>query len=431
MESLIKFKLFIDEILSNNSRNYKLNILEKYKDDLDIKYYLNYVYNPYIITGISKKKINKFSYKDVCLYEHIDMNVKEMLEYIKVNNTGKDEVLIMLTLFKSNLCSQNEITNIYTELFDKIVCKQLPLGIDVLSINKIIPNLIPTFNVQLANKYFDKPEYVEGKDFTITTKIDGCRIIAMKSTGVVKFYTRAGQLYEGLFDLEDALNKSHLDNFVLDGEITLLDKKGLSSKDQYKETIKITRKDGEKHGVKMLVFDIMTSEEFKNQECKTPYIERQRDLYNFLLELNSQYFEHLIPLYSGSDTNMVNILLNEQISKGEEGIMININNAPYSFKRTNDLLKVKKMHDIDLPIIGYEEGSGLNKGKLGAFIVNYNAHQVKVGSGFTKELREEVWKHPEDYVGLTIAVQYFEETYNQNGGISLRFPVFLDFRYDK
>ena len=49
----------------------------------------------------------------------------------------------------------------------------------------------------------------------------------------------------------------------------------------------------------------------------------------------------------------------------------------------------------------------------------------------SKALREQVWQNPEEYIGLTIAVQYFEETQNQQGGKSLRFPVFIDFRYDK
>ena len=110
--------------------------------------------------------------------------------------------------------------------------------------------------------------------------------------------------------------------------------------------------------------------------------------------------------------------------------MINICDAYYEFKRTNALLKVKKMKDIDLRVIGYEEGSNSNRGKLGAFIVDYKGNQVKVGSGFSKELREEIWKNPDEYIGVMIAVQYFEETTNQNGGTSLRFPVFLDFRYD-
>ena len=129
---------------------------------------------------------------------------------------------------------------------------------------------------------------------------------------------------------------------------------------------------------------------------------------------------------------MITKYLNEAIANNEEGIMININNAPYEFRRTNSLLKVKKMRDADLEIIGYEEGSNTNKGKLGAFLTRYkNGNVVKVGSGFTKELREEVWKDPDSYIGKVISVQYFEETENQSGGISLRFPVFLDFRTDK
>ena len=95
------------------------------------------------------------------------------------------------------------------------------------------------------------------------------------------------------------------------------------------------------------------------------------------------------------------------------------------------LLKVKKMNDIDLEVIGYEEGTGAMAGTLGSLIVEYKGNKVYVGSGFSKEQREEIWKHPNDYIGITISIQYFEETTNDQGGISLRFPVFLDFRYDK
>ena len=69
---------------------------------------------------------------------------------------------------------------------------------------------------------------------------------------------------------------------------------------------------------------------------------------------------------------------------------------------------------------------------LGAFLVRYKeGNIVKVGSGFSKELRQEIWKNPDAYIGKVISVQYFEETVNQQGGISLRFPVYLDFRTDK
>ena len=59
METLINFKKFVDEIQQNNSRNYKLEVLRKYKDDDNIKRYLDFIYNPYKITGISEKKLYK------------------------------------------------------------------------------------------------------------------------------------------------------------------------------------------------------------------------------------------------------------------------------------------------------------------------------------------------------------------------------------
>lgn len=423
MQTLEIFNEFTTLINSTNSRNQKMEILRTYRDSNVIRTYLHFVFNPYITTGISSKKLRKITNVRP---EYLPASVNDLCIYLQSNNTGRDIDIATCQQILSDL-GNLELEN----LLEAIITKNLQLGIDAVTINKCIPDLIPTFNVQLANKYFDKPEYVEGKRFTLTTKIDGGRIIAIKKDGDVKFYTRAGQLYEGLVDLEQAFASDLFpDNICFDGEITLLDPGTLTSKEQYKQTMKIVRKDGEKHGVKMRVFDMMPADDFLNQTSTRTYEFRRAALETLFSCLSCEYFTILDNLYTGTDTNEIQRILNEQIANGEEGIMINICDAYYEFKRTNSLLKVKKMQDIDLRVIGYEEGSNSNKGKLGAFIVDYKGNQVKVGSGFSKELREEIWKNPDEYIGVMIAVQYFEETTNQNGGTSLRFPVFLDFRYD-
>jgi DNA ligase-1 len=223
------------------------------------------------------------------------------------------------------------------------------------------------------------------------------------------------------------------DNTCLDGEITLLVRGNLSSKDAYKETMKIVRtKDKEKHGIKMLVFDCMTADEFKNQNCTNDYTVRRADAELLFNQGDFQYFELLPILYRGSDTSEITRILEEEVSNGEEGIMINICDAPYEFKRTNGLLKVKKMQTMDLEIIGFEEGEGRLAGKLGAVLVRYkNGNVVKVGSGFSDDLRVTIWANQSDYLGNICEVQYFEETTNADGGESLRFPIFKDFRPDK
>ena len=461
MQSLITFYQFVKEITANNSRNYKLAILNKYSNDENIKFYLNYLYSPYIITGISDKKLKRSVPTDCTTTLN---TIPDILNYAKEHNTGSDKDLSIIftnrdTIIENSL-NENEYqyAQQYYEFFNKLLTKNLQLGVDAKSINKIIPNLIPTFSLQLANKYFDNPTIVEGKKFSLTTKIDGGRIIAIKKNGKAKFYTRQGQEYEGLVDLKEEMENYMPDNLCLDGEITLLDPykpsdyhdfieedlfdpspriytcTKLSSKEQYKETMKITRRDGEKHGVKMLVFDCMTADEFESQRCDKPYFERRETLNRIFKnpEYKNKYFELLPVLYEGTDTSEITNWLNRNIANGEEGVMINIYNAPYDFKRTSNLLKVKRMQTMDLEIVGYEEGTNANEGKLGAFVLRYrDGNTVKVGSGFSKELREEVWKDPESYIGKIIEVQYFEETENQGGGKGLRFPVFIDFRTDK
>lgn len=427
MNTIVHFKNFVNEINESNGRLYKQSVLKKYKDDVVVQRYLKIAFDPFMVFGISTKKLNKIVGGTVinCIE-----SVFDLFDYLENHNTGSDADI--------SICQ--EVLNIVSTndreagaILEALICKDLSIGCDAKTINKEIPDLIPTFSVQLANKYFDKPTYVEGKTFAITTKIDGGRIIALKENGQVSFFTRAGQKYEGLVDLEDEMSRLMPDNICLDGEITLLVRGNLSSKDAYKETMKIVRtKDKEKHGIKMLVFDAMSVSDFKTQTSSMTYIQRRQMLDCMSAFDTARYFELLPILYRGSDTGEITRILEEEISNGEEGIMINICDAPYEFKRTNGLLKVKKMQTMDLEIIGFEEGEGRLAGKLGAVLVRYkNGNVVKVGSGFSDDLRVTIWANQSDYLGKIAEISYFEETTNASGGTSLRFPIFKDVRYDK
>ena len=143
------------------------------------------------------------------------------------------------------------------------------------------------------------------------------------------------------------------------------------------------------------------------------------------------YFEPLPVLYMGQDTSKITEFLDEAIANKEEGIMINIALAPYEFCRTNFLLKCKKFNSCDLRIVDFEEGEGRLAGTLGAVICEYKQNCVKVGSGFTDELRAQIWNNRAKYLNTIIEINFFEETSNADGGLSLRFPTFKDFRPDK
>ena len=428
MNTIVYFKNFVNEINESNGRLYKQSVLKKYKDDRIIQRYLQIAFDPFKVFGISTKKLNKIVGGTVinCIE-----SVFDLFDYLESHNTGSDADISICQEVLNIVSSNDREAGV---ILEALICKDLSIGCDAATINKEIPGLIPTFSVQLANKYFDKPQYIEGKTFAVTTKIDGGRIIALKENGQVSFYTRAGQKYEGLVDLEDEMSRLMPDNTCLDGEITLLVRGNLSSKEAYKQTMKIVRQttNPEKHGIKMLVFDCMTAEEFKNQYCPNDYTVRRADAELLFNQIDFQYFELLPILYRGSDTSKITELLEEEVANGEEGIMINICDALYEFKRTNSLLKVKKMQTMDLEIIGFEEGTGRLVGTLGAILVRYkDGNVVKVGSGFSDEIRTLIWTEPSDFLGKIVEIQYFEETTNADGGKSLRFPIFKDFRPDK
>jgi DNA ligase-1 len=196
--------------------------------------------------------------------------------------------------------------------------------------------------------------------------------------------------------------------------------------------MKIVRtKDKEKHGIKMLVFDWMPAEDFKKQQCDTPYRLRRAYVDQLFNMIDFRYFELLPLLYVGEDTSKITEILEEEVANGEEGIMINDYNALYEFKRTNSLLKVKKFNSCDLQVIGFEEGTGKYVGQLGAMVCEYKGGVVKVGSGLTDDLRNEIWQNRDRYNNVIIEVSYFEETKDSTGKLSLRFPTFKDFRFDK
>lgn len=428
MRTLFHFKDFVTEVNANNSKKYKQSVLQKYQDDAVVHRYLKIAFDPYAVYGISTKKLHKSVPATSITGIH---SIFELFTYLTQHNTGTDQIVGLCQDFLDGVAACDREA---ADLLEKLICKDLSLGCEAKTINSVIPGLIPTFDVQLAQKYFEKPEKVEGKTFAITTKIDGGRIIAIKDpAGVVSFYTRAGQKYEGLVDLEAAFSDSIWPNgIVLDGEITILNDAGIPSKEAYKKAMKITRSDGDKHGLKMKVFDILTYEEWINQKCEHTYDQRRMLLNNLGYCYRSSYFELLPELYRGTDTSKILELLEEAIANQEEGVMINICDAVYEFGRTWSLMKVKKMNTLDLQIVDFEEGSGRLAGTLGAIHVRYkNGNIVRVGSGFSDILRAQIWADKEKYLYSICEIQYFEETTNADDGISLRFPVFKDFRPDK
>lgn len=318
---------------------------------------------------------------------------------------------------------------------DQFVTKSIALGVAASTFNKAIGyNVLGQTECMLAKKYFEHMKKVEGKEFTVTEKLDGIRAIASVVNGEVQINSRQGVPIQGLVEIENDLLRLYRylneRNFTLDGELIIDNRDDYPSKEQYKLTTQIVRKDGEKHGIIYHVFDcIGYLWGIRDIACE-PYSERRRFLQKWCFRNAEKYTHlHLVPvLYSGTDTNRILKELENQRKLGHEGVMVNLNDAPYEMGRSSAIFKVKVMQDCDLKIVDMEEGAGRLHGTLGNLIVDYKGTRVGVGTGFTDEDRAMFWSNRQKLIGRIVTVQYFEETCDAKGIPSIRFPVYKELR---
>ena len=406
----------LNEIRDAKSPKAKKEVMEKYKSNEILQKLIHYTYNPYKRYGITKKTFANYQKNGApnqndSLYSLLDelaaSNINDELRYKFVN---------FISMFDEK----------YQEVMKGVAMKDLNLGVSATTFNKVWPGIIPTFNLQLAARFqntsLDENEYIY-----VTEKFDGIRCVCIISEGTIKFFTRQGKEILGLKEITNQIKLMGLSEMVLDGEL-LFNGEYIDSAEQYKKTTKIVNSKMEnKTQITFNMFDILPLSEFKKGESKLVYADRRKQL-DALYQTDVTSVAPI--LYEGTDHSKIMEVHREMIKNKREGCMVNRNHV-YQCQRTKSLLKVKTMNDVDLEIVGYEEGRGENEGRLGAFIVDYKGHKVNVGSGYSKMQRIEFWKNREMFIGQIIKVQYFEETQNQQGGLSLRFPVFLELRTDK
>lgn len=426
---LQEFAEVVTKLQATTGRKEKESILSQYKDNENVKTIFQYVYDPYIILGLSKKSLIK---QVPVVVERAPWDIIELLRYLSTHNTGRYADIAYAQAFINN-------NKEYKDLIMDIISKDLRTGVQPTTLNKIFgEGFIRSFGVQLAQRYFENPQkYLpKGTTFILSQKLDGIRCVLLKDdNGNVEFFTRQGQPIEGLVELaEEARFLSS--GYVYDGEL-LLDKDVKESKDLYRETVKVVNSDGEKRGVIFNCFDSVSYTDFLNGFDERPTYLRKNFIHKLLQSPVFHYIKEVPNLYMGMDQTEITKWLDKITSEGGEGVMINIADAPYECKRSRFLLKVKKFNTADVKVLSLEEGTGANKGRLGAVLVEFTGpdgkpYTCRVGSGFEQSEREYFWENPDQLQGKIIEIKYFEISNNQeNDDYSLRFPTFKSVRFDK
>ncbi|HBF8685618.1 TPA: hypothetical protein KO123_002328 [Clostridioides difficile] len=418
MKELLEVKNIFDSLAATSGRKEKERILEEHKSNRMFVECLQFLLDTYITTGISKKKISKFL--NNVAYNNLN-NIYDMIDYLIENNTGKDTDIKTIQVF----------ANKNKELKDMIIglaTKSIKIGVTSKTVNKIMPALIKEFNIMKAKNYKENKESIIGKEFILTTKLDGIRIIVIKNKNSIDIFSKQGKIVKELIDIEQEFKK--LPVGVYDGELLA---EGIyeNAEERFKETLKRYSKKGIKTGLEMHCYDyIQNIDNFHIGKDETLCYLRKNNLENILDRgsLKIEYIKYLKPLYQGRDIKMINKYWDDAIANKEEGIMINLADAPYECKRTKHLLKAKAFDTCDIKCVGVEEGTGKYKGILGNIICDYKGYRLGVGTGFTDEQRKYYFNNQDKIINHITEIKYREETNNEKGELSLRFPVFLRVR---
>ena len=136
MRTLMHFRDFVNEIMESNSRLHKQAVLKKYKDDEVIKRYLQIAFDPYMVFGISGKKLQKEVKVDLLWPAGCGPTVLDFFSYLEKHNSGKDTDIIACQQMLDETASKDREC---AELLEKLICKDLCIGVDVGTITKIIP----------------------------------------------------------------------------------------------------------------------------------------------------------------------------------------------------------------------------------------------------------------------------------------------------
>ncbi len=403
----LEIKQFIEQMRNTSSDLEKIEIIKS--SSKFIHKVLEYTYNPFKQYHVTSKTCMKNAH----LKSNHSLDLFEVLDKLTTREvTGHDAI---------------KLVNGYdSEFLLKIIDKDLGVRAGDSIINKAIPGLIPTFKVALAKEYEGKCNWEDG--WYASRKLDGVRCLAVvDEDGICKLYSRMGKELTTLNKVKEAIEATGIVNTVFDGEICLVDQDG---NEDFQGIMKqLRRKDHQIENPAYMIFDMLHKPVFEDKKGGEELGSRLHKLRSFLAgrNINNDILRYT-EQYQIADDEHLETWIKLAGENNWEGVMLR-KNVAYEGKRTKNLVKVKQFHDAEYEVLDFDcddhevvrDGKSETIQMLAQVWIEHKGHRVKVGSGWSQEQRLQYMDG--SIVGKIITVQYFEETTNDKGGISLRFPT--------
>jgi ATP-dependent DNA ligase len=405
------------ELRENNSKNYKIETLSKYKDNDLLKQVLEYTYSPfkqYYIKQIPEIQSdmndsgsyddfnNVFLFLDKLMTRSISgNNAKEQLSYILDHLHPDDAEVLKLILERSINCgmSGKSVNKVWKELIGEIPYMRCSKLTDKTKENISYPALVQLkadglfanivkhnntvycmtrngteFHIGKVTAYFENILH-DYDDIVITGELvcynDGKVIERKISNGLTNSYIK-----------RDATRAS-----TLEKEKKLVDAGKMETKAFKKLRTDLTDKEEEWTNIESMIridgWDMIPYQDWKKGKCDIPYSER---FANFKKLIGDCDFIDIIPTIEVSSFEEAQNFANEMMLKGLEGGVLKNIDSIWENKTSKNQIKLKAELDADLRVVAYIPGQGDFTGGIGALICRTECGllEVAIGSGFTR-----------------------------------------------
>jgi len=253
-------------------------------------------------------------------------------------------------------------------------------------------------------------------NWVMEAKFDGWRfLLHYTAEGEVKAYTRSGNAqYSGkLWGIQESLPTSRFSrDTILDVEV-IVEGEGKQSTDVV--TVMTNPRCGT---LVAAVFDVLRMN--GHDTMHLPWSDRRR-----LLEIALSRRGGSLQLSPAFEPNQD--LLDAWLAMGMEDAVLKRRDSRYiPGSRNGSWLKLKPQKTIDCMITGFAPGAGKFEGMVGAVEFEIEPGMNGRASGMTDLVREDMTRHPENYIGRLAEFAYQTKT---TGGL-LRHPQFRRVRDD-
>jgi len=428
--------LSILEKLKNESSTNQKQVILKENDNELFRKVLYYAYNPFYTFNIKKYPKGKSFSGEFQLEAVFDY-----LDKLRNREVTGNAAIDMVSILRSKLNERDAI------VLDKILAKDMKVGINTKLINKVYTGLIPTINYMGAISFNKKKlQKMIGKKLYSEIKYDGlfCNLI-FDENGRVETLARSGKK---LF-LEKAFEGIEAKNIVVTGEILVegfhryianglvnslkqLIEKGSRQKDveNFIKNYDITPNEA-LNKIHMVAWDIIPLDKWQEGRYEKPLYERRKDLIEFH-KINSK-----IGLVEYKEVSTYEEIMNSYLEakdNGEEGIILKDTDSVWEDGKPNSQMKFKLEIELDLIITDLLNGNAGTKYEnfVNRIVCETEDGKLKTTAGGIPEaMMNYLTENKDSLVGKVVTIKCSGISENSNGTYSVLHPRFVEVREDK